>query len=773
MDSGSAEFLSDPSDLDDAFTAATVGRDTIDRIDVRLAGNVIDTIDPSQLTEDTLGLQFEGTIDGLEVTREAENEIVFDVVFNNGTPTASLRYTITTGQEQITEQTDDGTRLIITFSVNQDDFTGSAESEEIVGNDLDNVIDGGAGNNTLFGNGGNDRFVLSAGINLVDGGEGIDTVEIPMTQTEAGEISQTGNIINIGTDTTLLNVEFIQFSDVRLATDTLTVTPILSLANTGISITEGDPNSNLATFTINLSSVTTEDVVIDFATQSNVANAGTDFVEATGQLTIAAGESSGEITVEVLDDTDVEGDELVLLTLTAVSGANFADGAINETAAINILDNDSAITLLIVADDTTVLEGDPETGSTLTLTLERFGSLSESDTIEVDIFSAGSNPAQASDFVNGFSSSQVIFDPGEATKTVEIAITPDEEIEDDETFGIRLTNVAGSAVVPSEELIFTILDEDLSISQSSNQGDDNTLILNSGDEFKFTITANGNEVDFSQQLIAISVDSDNPLISTLGNISGLPETFITNNLFVNSRLETGTFRFGLQEPNSNTITPLELGNITQDGFNLSGGGLEISVTIPDGTEQIFVQSTTVGDETALGVEITDGVNNPTNAQITVNATLHREANFDNTIGFYLIDAANNGVVIDPLTGQAIADSTSSNRLGHLQAAIDNTLITAAAPSNNQTSVIDETFNVANLDTDVQLLFVPYLISDGNASELTSDLSNMYSSILGTNADGAEHVRLLSNNALGFEDLVGGGDHDFDDIIVEINSIQVI
>ncbi len=96
-------------------------------------------------------------------------------------------------------------------------------------------------------------------------------------------------------------------------------------------------------------------------TQSNVAGAGTDFVEATGQLIIAAGESSGEITVEVLDDTDVESEELVLLNLTAVSGARFADGAINETAAINILDNESVISVPIVADDFTVIEGDPET----------------------------------------------------------------------------------------------------------------------------------------------------------------------------------------------------------------------------------------------------------------------------------------------------------------------------------------------------------------------------------------------------------------------------
>ncbi len=201
--------------------------------------------------------------------------------------------------------------------------------------------------------------------------------------------------------------------------------------------------------------------MIDFTTQSNVALAGTDFVEATGQLTISAGESSGEITVKVLDDTDVESEELVLLNLTAVSGATFADGAINETAAINILDNESVISIPIVADDFTIIEGDTTTPSTLTLNLDRFGSLSGSDTIEIKILAAGSNPAQASDFVDGFSSTRVTFAPGEETKTVDIAITPDEEVEEDETFGIRLTNVSGSASVSSETLLFTILNDDV------------------------------------------------------------------------------------------------------------------------------------------------------------------------------------------------------------------------------------------------------------------------------------------------------------------------
>jgi hypothetical protein len=787
IDSDSAVLLSDPADLFTEFNEAIVEQDTIERIDVSLNGTVIETILPDQLTESTLGLQFEGTIDNLEVSRTAQNDIVFEVVFNNETPTASLEYFITTGQNQITQQTNNGTQEVTIFSVNESDFTPTSLTSQLIGreiiaNDLDNTITVEDGENTLFGNGGSDRFILLGGINLIDGSEGVDTVEIDLTQAEAGEISQTGNLTNIGTETTLLNVEFIEFSDVRLSTDTLAVTPILSLAENGLSVTEGDPNTNLATFTINLSSVATEDVVIDFNTQSDIASEGTDFVEATGQLTIAAGDSSGEITIEVLDDTDTEDEELVLLNLTAVSGATFADGSLTETAGLNIIDDDSISTIdLQLIGFSNVVEGNPDTPSTgLALTFERLGDLSDSDTIEVQIVAAGDNPAQASDFINGFSTSQLTFAPGESTQTIEVPIAADLDIEANETFGIQLTSISGLTSVNTEVSLFTILDDDATeapipiISDISDQDNNNTLVLDQGGTFQFTITDNQNSVDFSQQLVILTENLQLPIISTLGNASGLPGTFSTNDLSADATLATaGSFQFGIQAPNSTEIMLLDLDNVTEDGFTLSGNGLEIAVTIPETmADSPLLTRTAIADENAIGVELTDGTNNFTNAEISIDATLHREAAFENTIGFYLVDAANEGSVIDPLTGQAIVDSESSNRIGHLQAAINNSLFNSTAPANNQTLDISETIGISNLEVDVQLLLVPYIIADGDIEDLSADLNNVYSTFLGTNADGAEHIRLLSNNALGFEDIAGGGDNDFDDIVLQLNAVDV-
>ncbi|MDD1435654.1 DUF4114 domain-containing protein [Dolichospermum sp. ST_sed3] len=50
---------------------------------------------------------------------------------------------------------------------------------------------------------------------------------------------------------------------------------------------------------------------------------------------------------------------------------------------------------------------------------------------------------------------------------------------------------------------------------------------------------------------------------------------------------------------------------------------------------------------------------------------------------------------------------------------------------------------------------------------------VYFPYLGVNSDGVDHIRLLGNNTLGFEDLPNGGDFDDNDIIVKLNFTQIV
>jgi phage gp37-like protein len=55
--------------------------------------------------------------------------------------------------------------------------------------------------------------------------------------------------------------------------------------------------------------------------------------------------------------------------------------------------------------------------------------------------------------------------------------------------------------------------------------------------------------------------------------------------------------------------------------------------------------------------------------------------------------------------------------------------------------------------------------------LTRNVNNdpaVYLPFLGANTDKVDHIRLLGNNIFGFEDLVSGGDKDFNDVIARVN-----
>jgi hypothetical protein len=92
------------------------------------------------------------------------------------------------------------------------------------------------------------------------------------------------------------------------------------------SVTEGNAGTVNVVFTLVLSAATTQPVTATYATAPNTAAAGTDYVSASGTLTLPAGATSGTITVAVNGDTAVEGNETFWLNLDNVTGATLGDG---------------------------------------------------------------------------------------------------------------------------------------------------------------------------------------------------------------------------------------------------------------------------------------------------------------------------------------------------------------------------------------------------------------------------------------------------------------
>lgn len=142
----------------------------------------------------------------------------------------------------------------------------------------------------------------------------------------------TTNIAYFVSDT-LTDIEFLQFSDVRVSTKTLQVTPILEVND--LTITEG----SVASFVFNLDTPAPVDVTFNYNTADLDAVAGSDYVAASGQVTIPAGETTARVNIETIDDTVyAESTEALTLNLSELLGATFSNNQ-TEYSTVAYLEN--------------------------------------------------------------------------------------------------------------------------------------------------------------------------------------------------------------------------------------------------------------------------------------------------------------------------------------------------------------------------------------------------------------------------------------------------
>ncbi|HQZ15224.1 MAG TPA: Calx-beta domain-containing protein, partial [Vicinamibacteria bacterium] len=101
------------------------------------------------------------------------------------------------------------------------------------------------------------------------------------------------------------------------------------------SVFEGDP---AATFTVSMTGVPIGTVTVNYATSDGSAAAGSDYTTTSGTLTFTLGQTSKTLSVPILDDGAVEGDETFTVTLSGITGGTLGTAAANGT----ILNDDFA-----------------------------------------------------------------------------------------------------------------------------------------------------------------------------------------------------------------------------------------------------------------------------------------------------------------------------------------------------------------------------------------------------------------------------------------------
>ncbi|MEW6491196.1 MAG: PQQ-dependent sugar dehydrogenase [Cyanobacteriota bacterium] len=132
--------------------------------------------------------------------------------------------------------------------------------------------------------------------------------------------------------------------------------------------------------------------------------------------------------------------------------------------------------------------------------------------------------------------------------------------------------------------------------------------------------------------------------------------------------------------------------------------------------------------------------------IPVTSTVHREATFNNSFGFYQID--------DP-TGSI--GNLNPGDAGYAEAAIRNRVDFSNGFSGG---VLLAPFFIGNS--------TPETFLAQNPSNQAGQGPLTYFAFLNANPDGIDHIRLLGDNTFAFEDLYGGGDFDYNDLVIQLS-----
>ncbi|MEQ9000330.1 MAG: DUF4114 domain-containing protein [Coleofasciculus sp. B1-GNL1-01] len=208
--------------------------------------------------------------------------------------------------------------------------------------------------------------------------------------------------------------------------------------------------------------------------------------------------------------------------------------------------------------------------------------------------------------------------------------------------------------------------------------------------------------------------------------------------------------FGLTSANGDQFDPVQVSELGDDGYQLAwedgddGDFDDLVFTVQLTETDSGIGTLLQGGQEGEIIDLRDHVTGMVPAQFGVNS----DADYDNSFGFYAIDDPN-GRIGDLLPGDP----------GYAEVAVRQ-----------------------RLDTDAGLpagkILAPFIIADGTAEEFLAENPHnqsgedvmAYFAFIGANADGVDHVRLLGDNTIGFEDQLGGGDLDYNDLLVQVNFV---
>ncbi len=290
---------------------------------------------------------------------------------------------------------------------------------------------------------GTDYTALAGGTLTFAAGDTLKTIAVTINGDDLDESNETVEITLSGATN----------ATIATATGTGTITddddprPQSELFIDSPSVTEGGTGSTpTMRFTVRLRPASVEQVQVDYAdARTGTATPGLDYEPIDGgTLTFAAGETTATVAVTVVGDEDDEGNETVVLALSAPQNA-IVRTATGTGTIVDDEDQQPVPTVLI--DSPAVRESQDGTGSTLVYRVAL--SPASEDTVIVGYADSGTGTATPGLDYEPINEGTLVFEPGATLRTVEVSVIDDQEVEPSETVVLALQGSRNASLVSS------------------------------------------------------------------------------------------------------------------------------------------------------------------------------------------------------------------------------------------------------------------------------------------------------------------------------------
>nr|WP_045357963.1 Calx-beta domain-containing protein [Microcystis aeruginosa] len=422
--------------------------------------------------------------------------------------------------------------------------------------------------------------------------------------------------------------------------------PAISLTINDVTLTEGNSGTTNAVFTVSLSSAASTVVSVDYATANGTATAGTDYTAIPPTtLTFNPGETSKTITVPVNGDNQVELNETFFLNLS-----NLQTNGSNVTLADNqgqgtITDDDSAS---IAITDVTVTEGNSgTTNAVFTVTLSN----AVDTAVTVNYATANGTATTTDNDYIGIAATPLIFNAGETSKTITVAVNGDTKVESNETFFVNLSNLQANG-------------RNVTLADNQGQGTitDDDVILPS--------------ITLAVAPSSVTEDGTSNLIYTFTR-SGVTSNALTVNYSIGGTANNGTDYASIPTgvtfaANSSTATVI----VDPTADTTVESDETVALTLTAGTDY------TIGTTTAVTGTIT---NDDTSVTLAVSPASVTEDGTSNLVYTF----TRSGVIANALTVNYTLGGTATLNTDYTRSGTNNT-VTFAANATTATVIVDPT-----------------------------------------------------------------------------------